>query len=590
VVGQSSNRLASISLMKFYDSSVQAAYNSNFNLPPPPNSPTVTATSRDGTIYLSWVQNAETYSQPPYAFEGYNVYQGSSVAGPWTRLATYDAVNGITVVLDEDFNEEQGLILPTGKAFGTDIGLRYQIELSEDKIRGGPLYNAQTYYYTVTAYAVGLGETPQVLESAYNPLTVVPQGPAAGVDLASAQVSDITQAQIVTGPTPSTDVVTATAVDPAEVIDASWKVGFKPNGAGVVWYLTRTVGAATDTVINNWTDFSYDEAFPVIDGVQVKLLSYPLGELANVAYVDTAGGSPAAFAGAAGRGLRFFDGAADYGAYYPGSSMAALGHYNNCMIRFGPPYQLAYHFVRVDPGDTLHGFVQVPFTAWDLDLNQQINVAFREEEGTTAPFDSAWAPSTSSNGGREPFWLMGSAYTGTADPSYYVDPMRDMLSGEVDLRYEVYPRLTSAGATADPGDKIMFFTSVPSTPNDFFTFTTTTANQMNVAMGKSQLDLIKAVPNPYFAHSSYELTQFERVVKFTHLPAQCKIRLFNLAGDLVRTIDKNDNTSQATWNLQTENGLPIGSGIYVYHIDAGSLGTKIGKVAIFVEKERLNNY
>jgi hypothetical protein len=34
----------------------------------------------------------------------------------------------------------------------------------------------------------------------------------------------------------------------------------------------------------------------------------------------------------------------------------------------------------------------------------------------------------------------------------------------------------------------------------------------------------------------------------------------------------------------------VGSGIYVFHVDAPGVGTKIGKVAVFVEKERLNNY
>jgi hypothetical protein len=98
------------------------------------------------------------------------------------------------------------------------------------------------------------------------------------------------------------------------------------------------------------------------------------------------------------------------------------------------------------------------------------------------------------------------------------------------------------------------------------------------------------VPNPYFAHSTYELNRFNRQLKFTHLPVQCTIRIFNLAGDLVRTIQKNDNTSQATWDLNTTNGLPIGSGIYLFHVEAPGAGTYIGKVAVFMEKERLNNF
>ncbi len=129
-----------------------------------------------------------------------------------------------------------------------------------------------------------------------------------------------------------------------------------------------------------------------------------------------------------------------------------------------------------------------------------------------------------------------------------------------------------------------------SAENDYYTFSARGANRNNVALAKGELDRVKAVPNPYFAHSAYELDQFNRVVKFTHLPPRCTIRLFSLAGDLVRVIEKNDGTSQATWNLETNNGLPVGSGIYVFHVEAPGIGNKIGKVAVFVEKERLNNY
>ncbi|MGH7742207.1 MAG: hypothetical protein ACRENS_09315, partial [Candidatus Eiseniibacteriota bacterium] len=128
------------------------------------------------------------------------------------------------------------------------------------------------------------------------------------------------------------------------------------------------------------------------------------------------------------------------------------------------------------------------------------------------------------------------------------------------------------------------------TPNDYFTFSTTPPNSFNADLAKSDLKQVLAVPNPYFNHSTYELNQFGRVVKFTHLPAACTLRIFNLAGDLVRTIQKNDNTSQISWDLLTENGLPVASGIYLFHVDAPGVGTKTGKVAIFMEKERLNTF
>lgn len=593
VVAQSKNRLASIALMKFYDRTVQAAYDADFDLPAPPASPRVAATPLPGSVLLSWETNAEQYNQAPYEFEGYNVYQGASVAGPWTRLATFDKVNGVTVVLDDDFNEDQGLILPTGKAFGTDAGIRYTMEISNDVIRGGPLYNAQTYFFTVTAYATGgLPPNPTVLESSFQPITIVPQARAAGVDPSSALVSDVVAEQRSLGPQPSTDVVTATVIDPDSVKNASYEVGFKPDGPGTVWYVARTLGSAVDTVVNNWPNVSGDENYPIFDGIQVKVVSYPLGELARVTYDDTTGGNPAALVGV-DVGLRFFDGGGDYAALLFGSTVPEFSVVPNVMIRFSATEtQKAYRYLRCDCDPRtylLQDFVDVPWTVWDLDTGTQLNAGWLENEPGTAD-DGIWDPPADGLGGRELIWPMTSAYTGVQDP-YYSDPSRvDALDGEADFYYVAWPDRVSAGAPIDDGDKILFLTSIPSTANDYFVFSTTAANRMNVALAKGELANVKAVPNPYYSHSSYETTQFSRIVKITHLPARATIRFFNLAGDLVRTLEKNDNTSIAVWNLRTDAGLPVGSGIYIFHVDAPGVGTTTGKVAVFMEKERLNNY
>ena len=109
---------------------------------------------------------------------------------------------------------------------------------------------------------------------------------------------------------------------------------------------------------------------------------------------------------------------------------------------------------------------------------------------------------------------------------------------------------------------------------------------------------IRAVPNPYYAHSQYELTQFDRVMKFTNIPASKRvtIRIFNLAGDLVRTITREATTAdqmanaEIAWNLNTERNLPIASGIYIYHVDVEGVGSKTDRIAVFIEKERLDNF
>jgi hypothetical protein len=103
VVGQSVNRTASVALMKFYDDAAQSAFRSDFNVPPPPDPPAVKATPSDGGVLLTWDNHAENYNATGYVFEGYVVYQGASLSGPFTRIATFDINDGITTVLDPGF-------------------------------------------------------------------------------------------------------------------------------------------------------------------------------------------------------------------------------------------------------------------------------------------------------------------------------------------------------------------------------------------------------------------------------------------------------------------------------------------------------
>jgi len=114
----------------------------------------------------------------------------------------------------------------------------------------------------------------------------------------------------------------------------------------------------------------------------------------------------------------------------------------------------------------------------------------------------------------------------------------------------------------------------------------------------NDINKIRAVPNPYYAHSQYELTQFDRVMKFTNIPASrnVTIRIFTLAGDLIRTIRRSstsgDDMSRAeiNWDLNTDNRLPVGSGVYIYRIDVEGVGGKTDRIAVFIEKERLDNF
>ena len=92
--------------------------------------------------------------------------------------------------------------------------------------------------------------------------------------------------------------------------------------------------------------------------------------------------------------------------------------------------------------------------------------------------------------------------------------------------------------------------------------------------------------------SSQEKPQgMQNMLHFSHLPDKATIRIFDLSGVLVKTINKNDQTQFITWNLQNDSGYPVASGVYVVYVDMPTLGaTKVLKLAIVQEEQILKVY
>ena len=95
-------------------------------------------------------------------------------------------------------------------------------------------------------------------------------------------------------------------------------------------------------------------------------------------------------------------------------------------------------------------------------------------------------------------------------------------------------------------------------------------------------------PNPYFAASAFEgqntfnSGRGPREIQFRYLPSECTIRIYSIAGELVKTIPHSSPLESGTgrWDLLTEDNLSAAYGMYIYHVDAPNIGEKIGKLAI----------
>lgn len=122
----------------------------------------------------------------------------------------------------------------------------------------------------------------------------------------------------------------------------------------------------------------------------------------------------------------------------------------------------------------------------------------------------------------------------------------------------------------------LIFTIVPPAANpqpltykDRFQFSTSSPS-VNANTVKSELGRVRVVPNPYLVASSFEeeFGQLRReplrVLRFINLPPVCTIHVFTLDGDLVKTIEHNDGTGVATWDLRSASGREIATGVYLY--------------------------
>ncbi len=90
------------------------------------------------------------------------------------------------------------------------------------------------------------------------------------------------------------------------------------------------------------------------------------------------------------------------------------------------------------------------------------------------------------------------------------------------------------------------------------------------------------VPNPYRVINPQESAVRERMLKFTHLPQTCTIRIFNVAGELINVLHHNENSlisSEEQWNLRTDENREVAPGLFFYHVQSG-LGDKTGKFVI----------
>ncbi|MDD8017556.1 MAG: T9SS type A sorting domain-containing protein [Bacteroidota bacterium] len=621
IVGQGSNRLSSISVLKFYDQIAQAAYDNNFDLPSPPPAPVVSVAELPNQIVLNWgdpttAAATENNVSKGYSMEGYNVYQLPSAGFNNAKLlATYDKVDGILNILDDVYDDQVGTVVNKPVQFGNDYGISRYYPITKDNITDLPLVNGQTYYFAVTAYNYNPtpGIIPASLESSPTVLAIVPQSLLPGQRTPS-KYGDTVK---VTHTGTSDGKVTPLIVDPKALTGSTYEVSFDTTGGSTTWTLTNKT--TNKVVLTNQANQAGDNNYFVTDGMQV-LVAGPAPGMKGYSVKGTrqwtwVGGNWGAegFNGAIGNG---FD-------QWFSSSTVTYDKLKNVEIRFAntdnqgtildvndPNASFAYRYLRGATAAAAHpSFVpfiinktagyafqdynkSMPFAAYDIEANppRRLMVGYLENNSAGGLVDGHyWPPyNTTDNiaaaGPREWFYIFDKNYSATPDPTLETD----ILNNTVPIMWfgTITRRDTNAWSSANT---FTIDANHINTPADKFSFTST-AVTYTAAAAKEDIGKVNVFPNPYFGFNLKEPNKYTKFVTFNHLPQKATLSIINLAGVRVRKITKDDPSQFLNWDLKNEAGLPVASGMYVVYIDLGSLGTKILKLAVVQELQQLDKY
>ena len=141
-------------------------------------------------------------------------------------------------------------------------------------------------------------------------------------------------------------------------------------------------------------------------------------------------------------------------------------------------------------------------------------------------------------------------------------------------------------AQFNQGDVVRFNYANPIQPGvDEFVFSTMASE----TVASNDVSEVSVYPNPYYGTHELESSRAEKYVSFNHLPVEAKIDIYSLGGVFVKSIEKNDASQFAQWDLKNQYGYPVASGMYIARVKSGG-EEKILKIALVQETQVLKYY
>ena len=596
--------------------------------------PALSASSHDQEIILNWYEGADEYealSIGSYEFEGYNLYQGLTTNGPWTKLVTFDLDNNVGIIRDE-IMDAHGLIQSGVVQLGDDTGLEHIYSIQEDVFNEGePLVNNKQYHFALSAYAYDEDALPKTLESEKLIISIRPHwnssmsAPRDTLAIAQIGVSEVN--------------ITVDVLDPSQTTGEEYEIGFEYDSTDSrgYWHLIRGGGSSRDTLLrSDWfnpnryegVERHYIDGFELsLDDVSFQAPRYRTSweQTRNIRGDSSWVESYLAVSPGGVDSLFISDGDTislaeyffpllywhfpEYGIREEGlntwfdlpreethsvriqafaSHFGALGGdrladvpgvgggsedidflQSDLELRFTEAGQTATMWTR--GGTTLPSFngalVQIPFEVWDIERNIQQCVAIIDYNET---------------GGIQDTSLDDWGHSLDLDWVVVFDNDYDLYGTEMDsiLNNPKSGWCWQFNTTSkfSVGDVVtMRFLNAVIPGYDVYSWSTEVEG---IAFDEDALEGIQIFPNPYFGYQSEQSSFSEPFVTLSNLPEECIIRIYSLGGQLVRRFDHELGTYEY-WDLLNQFGATVASGIYVVHIEVPELGNKILKIAVF---------
>ena len=251
----------------------------------------------------------------------------------------------------------------------------------------------------------------------------------------------------------------------------------------------------------------------------------------------------------------------------------------------GLEYQLAVGFtesaLKLDTLANPDGKYDPGFSVWD---SKEYIVIFN------APYDPTGQQYVYT--GNSSSWaLLGGYRLRDNDPRYTSEDSAIAKSPFFNALYVAGLQRTGDANTPMTGTCVINI-SRPLTPNDRYQFVVN--SDITSVEEKDLFDKINVFPNPLFAYNpgvSYTGGSADSpYITFSNLPNVATIKIFTISGNLIRTLEKNDNSPFMTWDLLNQDNLRVASGMYIAIVSVPNMGDKVLKFAIIQPQKQILKY